>query len=79
MATEEDLVNVITNFGQNFQEDGFVVFDSKAAINFMGSILINYKGLRLIKFRKSQLMPQEFAEMGFNDLCDQILSGPNKR
>ena len=57
MASEEDLTNVIAAFSQNFQEDGFIAFDSKAAINFMGNLLLNYKGLRLIRFRKSQLMP----------------------
>ena len=36
--------------------EGFLAFDSGAAINFMGSILVNYKGLRLIRFRKTQLM-----------------------
>ena len=70
---------MIATFSQNFQEDGFVAFDSKAAINFMGNILINYKGLRLVRFRKSQLMPEEFVESDFASLCDQILTGPNKR
>lgn len=56
MATEEELDTVITKFAQNFPEDGFIAFDSTASISFMGSVLINYKGLRLIHVRKSQLM-----------------------
>lgn len=56
MASEEDIGKVITQFQQNFPMDGFLAFDSGAAINFMGNILVNYKGLRLIKFRKAQLM-----------------------
>ena len=56
MATEEDVQKVITQFQQNFPTEGFIAFDSTAAINFIGSILVNYKGLRVIRLKKSQLM-----------------------
>ena len=58
MATDEELDIVIAKFAQNFEQDAFLVFDSTASINFMGNILLNYKGLRIVKCHKSQLMPQ---------------------
>lgn len=56
MATEEDVNQTIARFAQNFEFDGFIVFDSSASINFVGSLLLNYKGLRIIRFHKTQLM-----------------------
>jgi hypothetical protein len=56
MATKEDVVNVINKFHTNFPNDAFLAFDSKSSINFLGSILLDYKGLRIIKFKKAQLM-----------------------
>ena len=55
--------------------DGFICFDSSASINFMGSILVNYKGLRLIRFRKSQLMMGEFVFEEFKEICLKVLKG----
>lgn len=66
-------------FHQNYEGDGFLVFDSSAGINFIGNLLVNYKGLRVIRFHKSQLMPGDFDEPSFHGTCDQILTDDSKR
>jgi len=56
MASKNDVLNVITSFHTNFPNDAFLAFDSKCGINFIGNILIDFQGLRIIKFKKAQLM-----------------------
>jgi hypothetical protein len=56
MASKDDVVNAINKFHTNFPNDAFLAFDSKSHINFLGNVLLDYHGLRIIKFKKAQLM-----------------------
>jgi len=45
------------------------VFTKATAINFIGRIIVNYKGLGVIKFRKSQLHKNDFDDFLFKSIC----------
>lgn len=54
MATLDEIKKVAQSLGNNFEQDGFVVFDNKCKTSFEGRVLIDYKGLRVVRMRKSQ-------------------------
>ena len=54
MATKDEISQVLQSFKQNYDQDGFLVFNDQCKINFVGDLLVNYKGLRILKFKKSQ-------------------------
>lgn len=79
LASEQEIKETLSNFAQNFETEGFIVFTGKTEVNFAGRILVNYKGLRVIKFRKSQLHVGEFNEQDFIKICEGILYMPNRQ
>lgn len=54
MANLEEIKKATAALGNNFEQDGFVVFDNKCKTAFEGRILVDYKGLRIVRMRKSQ-------------------------
>ena len=55
MASKEDINITLSNLAKNYENEGFMCM-TPCGVNFVGSILVNYKGLRVIRFRKSQMM-----------------------
>lgn len=53
MATQDDVSNITTAFHTSFPNSGFLVLNSNCLIESMGEVLINYKGLKIIKYDKS--------------------------
>jgi hypothetical protein len=43
----------------------------------MGEVLVNYKGLRIIKFDKSEVKEGDYDPVKFNNTCHERCKGPN--
>lgn len=53
MASKDDVSNITTAFHTSFPNSGFLVLDADCQLETMGEVLINYKGLKIVKFDKS--------------------------
>lgn len=54
MANLDEIKKTTAALANNFEQDGFVVFDNKCKTAFEGRILVDYKGLRVVRMRKTQ-------------------------
>lgn len=77
MATQDDVSNITTSFHTSFPNSGFLVLDTNCQVESMGEVLINYKGLKIIKFDKSQILEGDYDPVKFNNTCHERCKGPN--
>lgn len=73
-ATEQEIEQTLKNFSENFIAEGFLVFTKPHSIDFAGQILVNYKGLGIIKFTKSQLHQNEFDPAEYSKMCKEKIN-----
>lgn len=53
------------------------MFNTDCEVQTMGEVLVNYKGLRIIKFDKSEVKEGDYDPVKFNNTCHERCKGPN--
>lgn len=77
MATQDDVSNITTAFHTSFPNGGFLILNSDCQVESMGEVLMNYKGLKIVKFDRSELKEGDYDPVKFNNMCHERCKGPN--
>lgn len=78
MATIDEIKKTTQSFANNFENDGFVVFDNKCKTAFEGRVLVDYKGLRVVRMRKSQEQEDNIPEADLKEATLEALKSGDK-
>lgn len=77
MATKDDITNTATALHTSFPGSGFLVLDSNCQVESVGEVLVNYKGLKILKFDRSEPGESDYDPVRFNNICHERCKGPN--
>jgi hypothetical protein len=69
MPTKDEISNFVTAFHTSFPNYGFLVLDSNCQLETMGEVLVNYKGLKIMKFERSEIKLGDYDPQKFNNIC----------